>query len=301
MTPQGRVVDPEDWRCRGSLAQSPASQRGILVGGANEIRAVLGREAGPEALAVLEAGGMVVTNPVFVRDGTAVLEGQDVRTQTQDPADPFRMHETVTSSTLPAVVVEPVEALPYYGVISPETAQRLDLRPEAAELLVQLGRFPSAAERDAASGAIASVYQRPDVGFWAEPGITQGDSWMTWSIVAVSALITFSAAGITTGLSLADARADHVTLAGIGASPRLRKSLAGSQALLTAGLGTVLGSLAGAVPAVLIAGSTELRTAVDIPWLHLLALLVAVPLAGALLAWLFTRARLPASRRALGA
>jgi putative ABC transport system permease protein len=300
VTPEQRVVDPEDWRCRGSLAQSPASQRGILVGGANEISAVLGREAGPEALAVLEAGGMVVTNPVFVRDGTAVLEGQDVRTQIQDPADPFRMHETVTSSTLPAVVVEPAEALPYYGVISPDTARRLDLRPEAAELLVQLSRFPSAAERDAASGAIAAVYQRPDVGFWAEPGITQGDSWMTWSIVAVSALITFSAAGITTGLSLADARADHVTLAGIGASPRLRKSLAGSQALLTAGLGTVLGSLAGTVPAVLIAGSTELRTAVDVPWLHLVALLVAVPLAGALLAWFFARARLPASRRTLG-
>ncbi|MGX1162398.1 putative ABC transport system permease protein [Arthrobacter sp. SLBN-100] len=300
VTPQRRVVDPDDWRCRGSLGQSPGSRHAILVGGANEISAVLGREAGPEALAVLEAGGMVVTNPVFVREGRAVLEGQDVRTQTQDAADPSRMHETVTSSMLPAVVVEPAEALPYYGVISPETAQRLDLRPEAAELLVQLSRFPSAAEVDTASGAIAAVYGRPDVGFWAEPGITQGDSWMTWSIVAISALITFSAAGITTGLSLADARADHVTLAGIGASPRLRKSLAGSQALLTAGLGTVLGSLAGTVPAALVARSTELRTAVEVPWIHLVALLVAVPLAGALLAWLFTRARLPASRRALG-
>ena len=300
MTPERRVADPDDWRCRGSMAQSPGAQGSILVGGADEISAVLGAEAGPEALAVLADGGMVVTNPVFVRDGTVVLEGQDVRTQTQDPADPSRMHQAVTSSTLPAVVVEPAQALPYYGVIAPETARRLDLRPGPAELLVQLSSFPSAAERDAAAGAVAAVYQRPEVGFWAEPGITQGDSWMTWSIVAVSALITFSAAGITTGLSLADARADHVTLAGIGASPRLRKSLAGSQALLTGGLGTLLGSLAGTLPAVLVAGSTELRTAVEVPWLHLLALVIAVPLAGALLAWLFTRARLPASRRALG-
>ncbi|MCU1568346.1 MAG: hypothetical protein JWQ56_3283 [Pseudarthrobacter sp.] len=300
MTPERRVVDPHDWRCRGSMAQSPGSLGSILVGGADEISAVLGVEAGPEALAVLEAGGMVVTNPVFVRDGTVVLEGQDVRTQTQDPGDPSRMHETVTSSTLHAVVVEPAQALPYYGVISLESARRLDLRPEPAELLVQLDSFPSAAERDAAAGAVAAVYQRPEVGFWAEPGITQGDSWMTWSIVAVSALITFSAAGITTGLSLADARADHVTLAGIGASPRLRKSLAGSQALLTGGLGTLLGSLAGTLPAVLVAGSTDLRTTVEVPWLHLLALVVAVPLAGALLAWLFTRARLPSSRRTLG-
>ncbi|WP_455836768.1 hypothetical protein [Pseudarthrobacter siccitolerans] len=300
MTPERRVADHDDWRCRGSMAQSPGAQGSILVGGADEISAVLGAEAGPEALAVLADGGMVVTNPVFVRDGTVVLEGQDVRTQTQDPADPSRMHQALTSSTLPAVVVEPAQALPYYGVIAPETARRLDLRPEPAELLVQLSSFPSAAERDAAAGAVAAVYQRPEVGFWAEPGITQGDSWMTWSIVAVSALITFSAAGITTGLSLADARADHVTLAGIGASPRLRKSLAGSQALLTGGLGTLLGSLAGTLPAVLVAGSTELGTAVEVPWLHLLALVIAVPLAGALLAWLFTRARLPVSRRALG-
>jgi putative ABC transport system permease protein len=294
------VVDPDDWRCRGSLAQSPGSQRALLVGGAKEISAVLGREAAPEALAVLEAGGIVVTNPVFVRDGTAVLEGRDVRTQDEDAADPFGRHKTVTSSRLPAVVVEPDEALPYYGIVSPETAQRLDLRPEPVELLVQLNSSPSAAEVDAAAGAVAAVYQQPAVGFWVEPGITQGDAWMTWSIVAISAFITFSAAGITTGLSLADARADHVTLAGIGASPRLRKSLAGSQALLTSGLGTVLGSLAGTVPALLVAASTDLRTSVEVPWLHLLALLVAVPLAGALLAWLFTRARLPASRRALG-
>jgi putative ABC transport system permease protein len=300
LTPEGRVVDPDDWRCRGSLAQWPGSQRSILVGGAKEVTAVLGREARPEALAVLDAGGMVVTNPVFVRDGTAVLEGQDVRTQAGDPVDPFRMHETVTSSRLPAVVVEPAQALPYYGIISQETAQRLDLRPEPAELLVQLSSSPSAAEVDAAAGAVAAVYQQPAVGFWVEPGITQGDAWMTWSIVAISAVITFSAAGITTGLSLADARADHVTLAGIGASPRLRKSLAGSQALLTGGLGTLLGSIAGTLPAVLVAGSTDLRTAVEVPWLHLLALVVAVPLAGALLAWLFTRARLPASRRVLG-
>ncbi|WP_236557425.1 FtsX-like permease family protein [Arthrobacter sp. 9AX] len=300
VTPERRVVDREDWRCRGSLAQSTGSQRSILVGGAEEISAVLGREAGPEALEILEAGGMVVTNPVFVRDGTAVLQGQDVRTQAQGPADPAQMHETVTSSTLPAVVVEPAEPLPYYGVLSPETARRLDLRPEPAELLVQLRSFPSAAEMDAVSGAVAAVYQWPAVGFWAEPGITRGDAWMTWSIVAVSALVTFSAAGITTGLSLADSRADHVTLAGIGASPWLRKNLAGSQALLTGGLGTLLGSLAGTLPAVLVAGSADLRTAVEVPWLHLLALLVAVPLAGAVLAWLFTRARLPVSGRTLG-
>lgn len=302
MTPQRRVIDREDWRCKGSLAQWPGSYRSVLVGGADVIAAVMGREAGPEALAVLDAGGMVVTNPVFVRDGKAVLLAQDVRTQAQDPVDPshMHMHETVSSTALAAVVVEPAEAVPYYGVVSQETAHRLGMHPGPAELLVQLTRPPSAAEVDAAAGAAAAVYKQPGAGFWVEPGIPQDNAWLTWSIVALSALITFSAAGITTGLSLADARADHATLAAVGASPRLRKGLAGSQALLTSGLGTLLGALAGTVPAVLIVAGTEMGIALDVPLLHLLALLIAVPLTGAVLAWLFTRARLPASRRVVG-
>jgi len=299
VTPQGRVVNRDDWRCRGSLAQSPGSQSSIMIGNAEVIGAALGREAGQEALAVLDAGGMVVTNPVFVRDGETVLLAQDVRTQAEHP-DPYLMHKTVSSTALAAAVVEPAEAVPYYGFISEETAQRLGMQPGPAELLVQLNRHPSAAEADAASAAVAAVYQQPRAGFWVEPGISQENPWMTWSIVAVSALITFSAAGITAGLSLADARPDHATLAAVGASPRLRKGLAGSQALLTSGLGTLLGCSAGALPAVLIASATGMSASVDVPWLHLLALLVAVPLTGAFLAWLFTRARLPASRRAVG-
>lgn len=299
MTPQRRVVDPDDWRCRGTLSWNQGLDRSILVGGPEEIRAVFGREAGAEATSMLDAGGIVVTNPVFVREGKVVLQGQDVRTQRQSPSDGSIISDTVTSTSLDALVLEPAVGVPYYGIVSPETAERLDLRPEPAGLLLQLTEFPSAAEVDAVSAAVASVYKQPTGSFWVEPGISKGDAWMAWSIVAISALITFSAAGVTTGLSLADARTDHATLAEVGASPRLRKALAGAQALLTSGLGAALGTIAGAVPAVLIAASTDMRTAVEVPWLQLLALVVAVPFTGSALAWLFTRAELPMSRRGL--
>ncbi|MDF2048644.1 hypothetical protein [Arthrobacter sp. Cr_A7] len=299
MTPQRRVVDPKDWRCRGSMIRESGSPRGIVVGDAEDIRMMLGTEAGAEALRVLDAGGMVVTNPVFVQDGKVVLRGQDVRTQLQSPSDGSMVHRTVSSTSLPAMAVEPREAVPYYGFVSPETAERLDLRAEPAELLVQLDRRPSAAEADAAAAAVAAVYKQPGAGFWAEPGVSQDNQWMFWLIVAASAVMTLSAAGITTGLALADARNDHVTLAGVGASPRLRKGLAAAQALLTSGLGAALGTIAGAVPAVLIVASTDMRTAVEIPWLHLLALVLAVPLTGSALAWICTRAVLPMSRRGL--
>ena len=298
-TPQGRLVDRADWRCRGSMVDEQPSSRAILVGGGEEIRAALGRDASPEALAVLKAGGMVVTNQVFVHDGKAVLQAKDVRTQGPAPSGPGTVPSVVSSTTLAAAVLEPAVDVPYYGVVSPETARRLDLRPAPTGLLVQLAKYPSEAEADAASAAAAAVYGQPGMPFQAEPGISQGGQWMTWSIVAAAALITFSAAGITTGLSLADARTDHATLAGVGASPRLRRALAGSQALFTSGVGALLGALAGVVPALLLVMSTDMRTAVEVPWLHLLALVVAVPLVGATLAWACTRSGLPLSRRGL--
>ena len=298
-TPKGRVVDPADWRCRGSMVNEQPSSRAILVGGAEDIRAALGRDASPEALAVLRAGGMVVSNPVFVSGGRVVIEGKDVRTHQAASPGPGTVPSAVRSTSLAAEVLEPAVAVPYYGVVSPETAARLDLRPEPAGLLVQLAAYPSQAESDAASAAVAAVYKQPGMTFRAEPGISQGSQWMTWSIVAAAAFITFSAAGITTGLSLADARTDHATLAGVGASPRLRKALAGSQALFTSGVGALLGTIAGVVPALLLVLSTDMRTAVEVPWLHLLALVVAVPLAGAALAWAGARSGLPLSRRGL--
>ena len=99
---------------------------------------------------------------------------------------------------------------------------------------------------------------------------------------------------------MADSRKDHVTLAGVGAAPRLRKALAGSQALMTAGLGTVLGSISGVIPALLLVTATGMARTAVVPWLQLVALLVAVPLTGGALAWLFTRAKLPVSRREVG-
>ncbi|WP_441865345.1 FtsX-like permease family protein [Pseudarthrobacter sp. YAF2] len=299
-TPQGRLKEAGDWRCRGSMALRSSFDGTVLVGGEEDIRAVLGRDATPEALAVLNAGGMVVTNPAFVSDGHVLLQAQDVRTHEPAVPGPGTVLITVSSTPLAAAVLEPVVPVPYYGVVSPETAQRLELHPEPAALLVQLARYPSAAETDAASAAAASVYGQPGMTFRAEPGISQDSQWTTWFIVAVSALITFSAAGITTGLSMADARKDHATLASVGAAPRLRKALAGSQALFTSGIGAVLGTLAGTVPAVLLALSTDMRTAVEVPWLHLSVLVAAVPLTGAALAWAFTRSRLPMSRRSLG-
>ena len=302
LTAGQRVKDPEDWRCQGSMRPSNSgSPRSLVVGGEAEIRAMLGTAPSEEALEVLRRGGMVVTNPAFVRDGRAVVEGADIRKGNTSASQFGAAYEVVTSTELPAVVVVPEVPVPYFGVISPAGAESAGIRGTESSLLIQFSSYPSAAEHDLMTATASAFFGKAQVGMYAEPGVDRDSSWVIWTIVGLSALITLSAAGITTGLSLADSRSDHMTLAGVGAAPRLRKALAGVQALMTGGLGSFLGCLAGIGPAIIIVNVTGLAAAAVVPWLQLLALLVAVPLTGSVLAWVFTRARLPMSRRSLEA
>lgn len=299
-----RVLDPDDWRCQGAMRPyaSHGSAGSIVVGTGDDVEALLGKAPTEEARDVLAAGGMVVTNPVFVRDGHVALVAQDVRKPLPGVtnAQAFQGYQEEGRTNVAAAVLEPDVKVPYYGILSPEAAAAAGMRVESGALLVQLSAFPEAAQTDKASSALAIVFGNQFTSIHVERGAERDASLILWSIVGLGALITLSAAGITTGLSMADSRKDHVTLAGVGAAPGLRKALAGSQALVTAGLGTVLGSVAGIVPAILVVTATGVARTAVVPWLQLAALLLAVPLTGAALAWLFTRARLPISRREVG-
>ncbi len=296
-TEGNRVRYPGDWRCRGSMMPHPSrGPTALLVGGATDIRATFGVDASEEAIGMLEAGGIVVTNPVFVRDGSVVLQTDEMRRNVEpsEGIDDVR----ISARQLPAVLLEPRANISLFGVVSPATAERLGIQLVTSKLRVQFKDYPSDEDKEAISNELVSLYGHPN-GFFVQGKNAEG-SPLTWAIVGLAALITLSAAGVTTGLSLADARTDHMTLAGVGASPGLRKALAGSQALLTVGVGTILGCVAGVVPMLLILYSSEMKPYAAVPWLQLAALLVVVPLTAAALAWLFTRARLPMSRRAVG-
>lgn len=123
----------------------------------------------------------------------------------------------------------------------------------------------------------------------------------------VAGLITLGATGIATGLAAADGRSDLTTLAAVGAAPSLRRRLSLAQAGVIAGIGSLLGAVAGgtASPAVLYADN---QATVDtfpvvtpyplaIAWSNVLPAL-AVPLVAMAGAGLLTRSRLPTERLA---
>lgn len=116
-------------------------------------------------------------------------------------------------------------------------------------------------------------------------------------IAAAAALMTLMGVAISVALSAAEGRADLATLAAVGAPPGRRRSLIASQALLVAGLGTLLGLVLGTFVA-FTARATTGSPDIVVPWGNLAATGVGVPLLAALVAALCTRSRLPMVRRA---
>jgi putative ABC transport system permease protein len=117
-----------------------------------------------------------------------------------------------------------------------------------------------------------------------------------------------------TFLALSDARPDLATLSAVGASPRTRRGVAAAYAVVVGLVGAVLGAAVGFVPGLAVVwpltrtpadscignngGTTTcpgvaVGPFVDVPWLMVLALVVALPLVAALVVGLFSRSRLP--------
>ncbi|MCS4276191.1 putative ABC transport system permease protein [Mycetocola sp. BIGb0189] len=298
-------LDLTDWRCQGIGREGPGSDRGlplIMVGDPQDLAAVLGHKPSPESVHTLENGGIVVSNPVLMESAdrasliryhnrTAWSAREDEEDGVSRSGSQPRASATLP---LPASVEQPDRDLTYYGMISPETAAALGIAVTPQVQILTFADTLTDVERARAAEAAGPII--PNGRFSIETGPTTFSTAILWWVVLGAALVTLSAAGITAGLSLADGRADHATLAGVGASTRLRRSLAGAQTLLTAGLGTALGLIAGAIPAILIFTATW-GAPLAIPWVHFLALLVVVPLVGALAAWLLTRGSLPLTRR----
>lgn len=295
-----------DWRCTGSMARDTSAMNlpKLIVGGVSELTALLGRAPSAEAKQVLADGGMVLSNKIFLQpDNTVEVVSYDPHDYEGHNFDPVTGTATymryvpkpLTSHSLSAVVDAPEKALAYYGIVSPEAAAAVQLPVSEQTLLVTVPKALTAAEQDQLQSVMAPLlgqYKYINI----EKGPAANMAMILWFIVMGGALITLSAAGITAGLALADGRSDHATLASIGADTKLRKAISGSQTLMTALLGTVLGVVAGVIPTIVVL-SQQRGFAIVVPWLQLGALAILVPLFGASAAWVLTKGKLPMTRR----
>ena len=296
---EARPVRP----CGPAAARCAANFRqvfGTVVGDAALVTALTG-SSDPALARSLAAGGAVVPAEYLQPDGTVLLvdhppggpdgpgTGTGARTRTGTGTVEVRV---------PAVAL-PADALGFV-VLSPQAAALVTQPVREVALVVVTTRTPTEHEQARASEAVGVI--APSLAVYVERGYTSDTGPTLLALVAVSALLVLGASGIATGLAAADGRADLSTLACVGATPGLRRRLAGSQSLVTAGLGTALGTVAGLVPAyAFISALNERQPNVPfpfvVPWSLLAVTGVAVPLVAALAAVLLTRSRLPLLRR----
>ncbi len=255
-----------------------------VVGNARAVDMLTGASP-PKVERALAQGNAVVFDKKLVSGGTAYLRivryGRSFE------------HEQVTIQKVPAVYVDH-ELARTGGVLPPETARQLGLTADPSRLLFGTSRMPTRDEVAEAEAALEDqgLLLRLEVerGYDSKIGLT------LLVLVGASAIVTLGASGIATGLALADGRADQTTLGAVGASPRIRRLLAASQAGTVSWLGSGLGILAGLVPGIAVVWAQPgLR--IVIPWVSLALVLAAVPLLAMFAALLSTRSRIALARR----
>jgi putative ABC transport system permease protein len=180
------------------------------------------------------------------------------------------------------------------AVISPSAAKSLGLRTQTSQYLISTTSPPSQAQEDAAQATLDATH----ASIYVERGyVSQGVTAGLLVLLAVSAIVTLGATGITTGLSIAESRPDLTTLSAVGAAPLTRRLVVASQSATVALLGAVLGVMSGLIPAwAVVQGRSGMTFA--LPWQTIGLSLVAIPVIAVLVTSAFVRTPSMLLRRA---
>ena len=253
----------------------------------------------------LASGGAVVftSGPV---SGDSVLVNGQTYDDSGEPTGRIRKRE------VPATFVR-TDNPGAQAILSPELAAELGVESRVVGLALP-GASLTQAEEEAATEAVGAIV--PYSGLYVERGYHPDDATRILLLVlgALGGVLMLGGTLTATFLALADARPDLATLSAVGAAPRTRRGVAGSFAIVVALTGALVGAVVGFIPGVAVtypltsSGSTLVVEGssgyvsdgtpatgpfLDIPWLLILSLVVALPLLTAAVVALSARSRLP--------
>jgi putative ABC transport system permease protein len=187
---------------------------------------------------------------------------------------------------------------PLAAILAPAVADRVGAETMTGALAVA-GTDISTGQQENVSEAVSAISR--NAGFYVERGYQsdQGTIIVQLVLAGLGAVLMLGGTLTATFLALSDARPDLATLSAVGASPRRRRGIAASYALVVGFVGAVLGAAVGFIPGLAITvpltapAYSDTGPYVDVPWLLVLGLVVGLPLVTALIVGLSTRSRLP--------
>lgn len=275
----------------------------VAIGQPDDLEILLGEPLTAESRAMLQRGGAVALNALLVENGEAeisLLPPEAFLGENDSFADPLAITPDRVIS-LPAVVQAPSSVAGTRLLVTPETAAEFDIVVRPQLVIAQLDAAPTLAESDAINAL--SQQLTGDSGrlvTYIESGPADVTTTATWALVAVSAVIALAASSIAIGLARIDGRRDEAILGAMGAARSLRRGVSFWQAILLAGIGSIIGVLLGVATsaAITLPGGVSVF---DAPWAQLAIVAIAVPASIAIGAWIVAgrTSALPTDRSAI--
>jgi putative ABC transport system permease protein len=267
----------------------------VLVGSTVPEVAGLPADQREAADAALARGGVVAFTDRELTASRVVVQATT--------ADEDGMEGTPREQELPGYLARLEPGRSHFQLVaSPAAAKALGLDVRPVGLRVHGTEISRDEEADAAEAVRAVTSQGY---FSVERGYTTPDEDLIvmMVLVALGGVLMLGGTLTATFLALSDARPDLATLSAVGASPGSRRRIGAAYALVVGFLGALLGAAVGFIPGIAVTYPLTSRSwdptgagpghYLDVPWLPILAIVVALPLVTALAVALCVRSRLP--------
>ncbi|MGR6915002.1 FtsX-like permease family protein [[Actinomadura] parvosata] len=286
------MIETKSQECAGAACYG-LSYFDVPIGDARVLALLQGRRD-PQAAAALAAGKVVVFDPRLVSDGTVSLTM--LRRSGDDQAGEKKLQ-------VPAVVAQGAQPEQGGAVVPASVPAAAGLT--TAERWIYVPAASAAAhvrdQRDLQrfNDHLQSVTTHTYTAL-AQDSTARKIATLLVAALAAAVVLVLGGTFAATGLAVADMRRDLDTLHAVGGRPLTRRLVVAAQAGYIAGLGALVGLVAGAVTGRSLSASmasTWGDSPVVVPWAFLAALVLGLPLLAALLAGLFTRTGTRPARR----
>lgn len=248
-----------------------SSYDNVVVTDDRGLAVALGAEPSADARATFDSGGVVAFDPSLVVDGRVTIglaSPDEVAAGSYDLADPAR------SMTVEGVVQRPTSLTDGAVVMSVETARAAGFTLDQEALVLTLDRQPTIDELTSVGADVTAATD-------GRTSLQSSSSGSPFDLgllaaLAAAALVSAAAAAVALGLARAEGLSDQITMQAVGGTDRQRRAVSFWQGVVVVGLGAVLGTALGLVPAAAMVWAADLPFAP--PWWALAVVVVVLPL-----------------------